>query len=83
MSNKKYSEMTTAQLLSAWESLRERIMAAKAKYDAARGRGERIAPPVSAEDWDAAFSMRRELDKRSNERKPIVNIDFTDKYLTD
>ena len=34
-------------------------------------------------DYDALWEMRRELDRRKDEPKPIVNVNFSDEYLTD
>ena len=34
-------------------------------------------------DYDAIFEMRKELDRRKDEPKPIVDVNFSGDYLTD
>ena len=34
-------------------------------------------------DCDAIWEMRRELDRRKDERKPVVDVNFSKDYLTD
>ena len=34
-------------------------------------------------DFDALYAMRRELDRRRDEPKPTVDVNFSSEYLTD
>lgn len=34
-------------------------------------------------DMDELLSMRKEIDKRKGNRPPVVNVNFSDDYLTD
>lgn len=34
-------------------------------------------------DYDAILEMRRELDRRKDEPKPVVDVNFSKDYLTD
>lgn len=35
------------------------------------------------EDWSVLLAMRRELDRRRDERRPTVDVNFSKDYLTD
>ena len=63
-----YHDVPTSELTVMWERERARLLG---KEDAV------IA------DYDSLLAMRRELDKRKDERKPVVDVNFADDYLTD
>lgn len=71
-----YRNMSDSELNRLWGELRERILAAKAAQVGHE------APAVSQEDWDAAFAMRKELDRRRGDVPPTVDIDFEGDYVT-
>lgn len=72
-----YRDLSDSELTQLWGELRERILAAKAVQKP----GE--APAVSQEDWDAAFAMRKEIDRRRGDTNPTTDVDFEGKYTTD
>ena len=63
-----YRDVPTVELERMWERERERLLA---KEDAI------IA------DYDGLFAMRRELDRRKDEPKRVVDVNFSKDYLTD
>lgn len=63
-----YASIPTADLQDMWE--RERV------------RLSRMEDAVIS-DYDALLAMRTELDRRKDEPKPIVDVNFAGDYLTD
>lgn len=64
----KYRSLPTHILERMWEVERDRLAADK---DAVVG------------DYDDLLAMRRELDRRKDEPKDIVDVNFSKDYLTD
>lgn len=65
-----YHTIPTVDLVAMWEK----------GVNAVRGKDP---SELTIGDYDAIYEMRRELDKRKDERKPIVDVNFSDVYLTD
>ena len=65
-----YRSIPTVRLVEMWE----------AGVSAVRGRDP---SELTVGDFDSIYEMRRELDRRSGEGKPIVDVNFSDVYLTD
>ena len=65
-----FRECPTATLMERWEVLRDKLS---------------VLPPSEWDevDADALLEMRRELDRRKNEPKQIVYVNFAKDYLTD
>ena len=34
-------------------------------------------------DYDSIFELRKEIDRRKDEKKPVVDVNFSKDYLTD
>lgn len=65
-----YRSMPTEKLLRKWEALRNRLSRVSVAHR-------------NQADVDALLEMRMELDRRNDEHKPIVDINFSNDYLTD
>lgn len=65
-----YHTIPTARLVQMWED----------GVNAVRGRDP---SELTVGDYDALFEMRRELDRRKDERPPVVDVNFSAEYLTD
>ncbi len=65
-----YRSIPTVRLVEMWE---QGVNAVKGKDPS----------ELTVGDYDALWEMRRELDRRKDEPKPIVNVNFSDEYLTD
>ena len=65
-----YRTIPTWRLVQMWE----------AGVNAVRGRDP---SELTVGDYDAIFEMRRELDRRKDEPKQIVDVNFSKDYLTD
>lgn len=63
-----YASMPTAVLNRMWELERDRLLR---KKDAV------------VSDYDELLAMRTELDRRRDDPKPIVDVNFANDYLTD
>lgn len=65
-----YRTVPTCELVERWERLRDGLVS---------------TPPDgrTVEDCDALYEMRRELDRRRDEPKRIVDVNFAKDYLTD
>ena len=62
-----YHTVPTAELVAMWE----------------RKRGSLLGSSPSRDDFEALYEMRRELDRRKDEPKPVVDVNFSSDYLTD
>lgn len=38
---------------------------------------------ASGPDWDELFELRREIDRRLDNRPPVVDVNFSELYTTD
>lgn len=65
-----YRTIPTVRLVEMWE---KGVNAVKGKDPS----------ELTVGDYDSIFEMRRELDRRKDERKPVVDVNFADDYLTD
>ena len=65
-----YRSIPTVRLVEMWE---QGVNAVKGKDPS----------ELTVGDYDALWEMRRELDRRKDEPKPIVDVNFSDEYLTD
>ena len=65
-----YRSRPTERLVAMWE----------AGVNAVMGRDP---SELTIGDYDAIWEMRRELDRRRDERKPVVDVNFSEDYLTD
>lgn len=65
-----YRSIPTVRLVEMWE----------AGVSAIRGRDP---SELTVGDFDAIYEMRRELDRRRDEPKPVVDVNFSNEYLTD
>lgn len=65
-----YRTIPTVRLVEMWE---RGVNAVKGKDPS----------ELTVGDYDSIFEMRRELDRRKDERKPVVDVNFADDYLTD
>lgn len=65
-----YRTIPTVRLVEMWE---QGVNAVKGKDPS----------ELTVGDYDSIFEMRRELDRRKDERKPVVDVNFADDYLTD
>ena len=63
-----YADIPTPVLLGMWKAERDRLL------------GKRDA--IIA-DYDDLLAMRSELDRRKDEPKPVVDVNFAGDYLTD
>lgn len=68
MEMNRYRDVPTAVLKAMWERERDRLSSMK---DAVVG------------DYDELLAMRQELDRRRDEPKQIVDVNFSKDYLTD
>lgn len=64
----KYRKLPTHVLERLWEVERDRLAA---------------NPDAVVGDYDDLLAMRRELDRRKDEGKPIADVNFSKDYLTD
>jgi len=62
-----YHTVPTAELAGMWERKRDSLLAGS----------------PSREDCEALYEMRRELDRRRDEPRPVVDVNFSSEYLTD
>ena len=62
-----YHTVPTAELVAMWERKRDSLLSAS----------------PSREDCEALYEMRRELDRRRDEPRPVVDVNFSSEYLTD
>jgi len=65
-----YKSIPTWRLVEMWE---EGVNAVKGKDPS----------ELTVGDYDALWEMRRELDRRKDEPKPVVDVNFSKDYLTD
>lgn len=65
-----YRTIPTKRLVEMWE----------AGVNAVRGRDP---SELTVGDFDALWEMRREIDRRRDERPPVVDVNFSKDYLTD
>lgn len=65
-----YRTIPTVRLVEMWE----------AGVNAVRGKDP---SELTVGDYDAIYEMRRELDRRNDEPKQIVDVNFSKDYLTD
>lgn len=61
-----YRKLSTSALVARWEGLRRKVMAGGGVLS----------------DMDELSALRREIDRRSGETRPTVEVDF-EKYITD
>ena len=66
----KYRTIPTVRLVQMWE---DGVNAVKGKDPS----------ELTVGDYDAILEMRRELDRRKDEPKPVVDVNFSKDYLTD
>ncbi len=66
----KYRTIPTVRLVEMW----------LAGVNAVRGKDP---AELTVGDYDAILEMRRELDRRKDEPKPVVDVNFSKDYLTD
>ena len=64
-----YHTVPTAEPVGMWERRRDSIL--------------NRADGPTLEDCEALYEMRRELDRRKDEPKPVVDVNFSSDYLTD
>ena len=65
-----YRTIPTRRLVEMWE----------AGVSAVRGKDP---SELTVADYDAIWEMRRELDRRKDEPRPVVDVNFSKDYLTD
>ena len=65
-----YHTVPTPSLIEMWERQRDSMLG-------------RSSSELSADDCEALYEMRRELDKRRDIPKPTVDVNFSSDYLTD
>lgn len=65
-----YRSIPTARLVEMW---REGVEALKGKD----------ASSLTEDDYGRILEMRREIDRRKDEPKPTVDVNFSKDYLTD
>ncbi len=65
-----YHTIPTVRLVEMWEQ----------GVNAVRGKDP---SELTVGDYDAIYEMRRELDRRKDEPKPTVDVNFSKDYLTD
>lgn len=63
----KYSDISTEELRKRWETQRTKV----------------VNHTHTQAEMDELLSMRKELDRRKGEKKPIVDINFEQNYTTD
>lgn len=64
----RYRDVPTAVLEGMWERERVRLSGMKG---------------LKAMDYDDLLAMRSELDRRKDEKKEVVDVNFSKDYLTD
>lgn len=64
----RYRDVPTAVLEGMWERERVRLSGMKG---------------LKAMDYDDLLAMRSELDRRKDEKKEVVGVNFSKDYLTD
>ena len=64
----RYRDVPTAVLEGMWERERVRLSGMKG---------------LKAMDYDDLLAMRSELDRRKDEKKEVVDVNFAKDYLTD
>ena len=68
--SRKYNGIALATLEEMWAEKRRRI-------------AELPPDDISPSETEELLSMRREIDKRKDVRNPIVDVNFSEEYLTD
>lgn len=66
----KYDGIPLAMLEAKWAEKRRRIAELKPE--------DRLPS-----DMDELFSMRKEIERRKGNKNPVVNVNFSEEYLTD
>lgn len=67
---KDYKSLSLPELVKKWQKKRMKLAQTDDKNR-------------KFEDIEELFAMRKEIDRRKGEKKPTVNINFADEYLTD
>ena len=67
---RKYDGIPLAMLEAEWAEKRRRIAELKPE--------DRLPS-----DMDELFSMRKEIERRKGNKNPVVNVNFSEEYLTD
>ena len=65
-----YRSIPTWRLVEMWE----------AGVNAVKGKDP---SELTVGDYDSIFELRKEIDRRKDEKKPVVDVNFSKDYLTD